>query len=87
LEEYVDYILRVEKQTKKEETSLKQAASKQAKLVSCLVYSSALKKEVTYSSETLGGFLRTACHYVAEYRAFDNHHCENLKSYYMLNCR
>jgi hypothetical protein len=50
-------------------------------LVSCLAYSSTLKMEITYSSETSISFQRTVRRYIQEDRNIYNHRCENLKSY------
>jgi hypothetical protein len=50
-------------------------------LASCSAYSSTLKTEVTYSSETSVYCQWTAWCYVPEDRTLRNHCCENLKSY------
>jgi hypothetical protein len=50
-------------------------------LVFCLVYSSTLKIEVTYSSETSVYFQRATRPYIPEDRPIHNHRGENLKSY------
>jgi hypothetical protein len=50
-------------------------------LVSCSAYSSNLKTEATYSSETSVDFQRTIQHYIPEDSNLHNHRCENLKSY------
>jgi hypothetical protein len=50
-------------------------------LVSSMAYSSALKKEATYSYKKLIDFHQIILHYIPEDRAFHNHCCENLKSY------
>jgi hypothetical protein len=54
-------------------------------LVSCLAYSSALKLEATWFSETLVEFQRTTCRYIPEDRILHSHGCENLKSYKVNN--
>jgi hypothetical protein len=48
-------------------------------LVSCLAYSSILKMETIFSSETSVHFQRTTRRYVPEDRTLHNHRCENLK--------
>jgi hypothetical protein len=50
-------------------------------LVSCSVYSSTLKVEAIYSSETWVVFQRTTRSYNPEDRNLHNHHCHNLNSY------
>jgi hypothetical protein len=46
-----------------------------------LAYSLALKMEAMCSSETSGGFQRTARCYITQARTLHNLRCENLKSY------
>jgi hypothetical protein len=53
----------------------------QAELASCSAYSSTMKMEAIFSSETSGDFQRTTRRYIPEDRALHNHRCENLKSY------
>jgi hypothetical protein len=43
-------------------------------LVSCLAYSSNLKKELICSSETMFGFHQTTRRYIPEDRTLRNHH-------------
>jgi hypothetical protein len=50
-------------------------------LISCLAYSSTLKKEATCTSETSADFQWTALRYIPEDRILHNHRCENLKSF------
>jgi hypothetical protein len=50
-------------------------------LISCLVYFSALKTEVTWSSEMSVDFQRATWHYTPEDRTLHNHCSENLESY------
>jgi hypothetical protein len=50
-------------------------------LISCLAYSSTLKMEKTYSSETSIGSLLTRRRYILKYRTLLNHRHENIKSY------
>jgi hypothetical protein len=59
-----------------EETSMKTGGM----VISGLAYSSALKLEETYSSETVDFQWTTWC-YIPEDRTLHNHCCENLKSY------
>jgi hypothetical protein len=47
------------KEYAEQETSMKQVASKTAMVVSCLAYSSAMKMEMTCSSETSADFQQT----------------------------
>jgi hypothetical protein len=49
-------------------------------LVSCLVYSSVLKMEATYSSEKSFVFQHTKQRYISEGRTLYNQRCENFKS-------
>jgi hypothetical protein len=49
-------------------------------LVSCLVYSLALKIEAIYSCEMLADFQQTARLYILEDITLHNHNCENLRS-------
>jgi hypothetical protein len=49
--------------------------------VSCSAYSSILKMEAIYSSETSIDFQRTTWRYIPEDSIVHNHRCENLKSY------
>jgi hypothetical protein len=51
-------------------------------LVSCLSYSSTLKMEANYSSETSVEFQYTTWHYILEDITLHNHRCENLKISY-----
>jgi hypothetical protein len=51
------------------------------KMVSWLAYSSALKMEAMFLSETSVDFQRTTRSYITEYSTLHNHRCENLKSY------
>jgi hypothetical protein len=51
------------------------------KLVSCLAYSSTLKTEATFSSETSADFQWTSWRYIPEDRTIHNYRCETLKSY------
>jgi hypothetical protein len=53
-------------------------------MVSCFVYSSAIKIEVTSYSETSVHFQRNTWSYNQKYRTLHNHRCENLKSYITL---
>jgi hypothetical protein len=53
-------------------------------LVSCLVYSSTLKMEATYSSET-SGCLRTIRRYNPEDQTHQSHSRENIKSNFRIN--
>jgi hypothetical protein len=53
--------------------------------VYCSTYSSNLKMEAKFSSETSVDFQRTTRHYTPEHITLHNHRCENLKSYIMLN--
>jgi hypothetical protein len=46
----------------------------------CLVYSSTLKMEAIYSSETSVDSQRTEGRYIPEDRTLHNYRCENLKS-------
>jgi hypothetical protein len=46
----------------------------------CVAYSSTLKMEATYSSETSVDFQRTIRRYITEDRTVHNHRCDNLKS-------
>jgi hypothetical protein len=46
-----------------------------------LAYSSTLKMEATFSSETSVDFQPTTRRYIPEDRTFQCHRCENLKSY------
>jgi hypothetical protein len=63
------------------EQETRQAASKPAfTMVSCLAYSSTLKMEATYCSETLNDFQRSAQHYIPEDRTLHKRCCENLES-------
>jgi hypothetical protein len=48
---------------------------------SCLVYSSTLKMEALFSSETSIDIERTTRRYIPEDSTLHNHRCENLKSY------
>jgi hypothetical protein len=50
-------------------------------LVSCSAYSSTLKMELIFSSETSVDFQRTTRHYIPENNTLYNHCCEHLKSY------
>jgi hypothetical protein len=50
-------------------------------LVYCLVYYSALKRDMTCSSETSVDFQRNARRYIPEDRSLHKYCCENLKSY------
>jgi hypothetical protein len=50
-------------------------------------YSSTLKMEAKYSSETSDDFQRTTRRYNSEDRTPHNHRCENLKSYTVMNIR
>jgi hypothetical protein len=50
-------------------------------LVSCLSYSSTLKMEATYFSETSVNFYRTILHYIVVDKIVHSHRCENLISY------
>jgi hypothetical protein len=50
-------------------------------LVSCSAYSSILKMEAIYSSETSVDFQRTTRCNILEASNLPNHRCENLKSY------
>jgi hypothetical protein len=50
-------------------------------LVSCFSYSSTLKVEAIYSSETSADFQRSTQRYIPEDSTFHNHRSENLKSY------
>jgi hypothetical protein len=55
-------------------------------LVSCSTYSSTLKMESTYSSETSVHFQRTTQIHISEDRTLRNRHsCKNFKSYFLLN--
>jgi hypothetical protein len=54
-------------------------------VVYCLAYSSTLKKEATYSTETLVDFQRTTRRHIPQYRAFHIHRCENAKSFKDVN--
>jgi hypothetical protein len=47
-------------------------------LVSCLAYSSALKKKATRSSEISDDFQQTTRRYIPEDRTLHNYRCENL---------
>jgi hypothetical protein len=49
-------------------------------LVSCSVYSSTLKMEAIYSSDTSVEFQRTTSRFIPEGSTLHNHRCENLKS-------
>jgi hypothetical protein len=49
-------------------------------LVCCLDYSSILKKDAVYSSETSVQFCHAKMHYIPEYTPLHIHHCDNLKS-------
>jgi hypothetical protein len=51
-------------------------------LISCLAYSSTLKMEATYSSETSADFQRTTLLYIPNARILHNHPYENLKYYF-----
>jgi hypothetical protein len=53
-------------------------------LISCLSYSSTLKMEETYSSETSVVFQRTTRRYIPEDRTPHNDRCENLRPYTIL---
>jgi hypothetical protein len=50
-------------------------------LISCFVFSSNLKMEATYSSETSFDFQRTTQRYIPEDKSFHNHSCENQRPY------
>jgi hypothetical protein len=50
-------------------------------LVSCSAYSSTLKMEAVYYSETSVDFQRTTRRYIPEDGTLHNHRCKNLKSY------
>jgi hypothetical protein len=52
-----------------------------AEPVACLAYSSTLKMEATYSSETLADFQWNTRRYIPGDRILYNRRCENLKSY------
>jgi hypothetical protein len=52
-------------------------------LVSCLAYSSTLKVELICFSEMLVDFQQTTQRYIPNDRILHNHHCENLKSYFI----
>jgi hypothetical protein len=45
---------------------------------SCLAYSSTLKMEATYPSETLVGFQRITERYISQDRTLHNHLCDSL---------
>jgi hypothetical protein len=47
-------------------------------MVSFLAYTSTLRMEATYSSETLVGFQQTTWRYIPQYRTLHDHCCENL---------
>lgn len=47
----------------------------------CMDYSSTLNMEAIFSSETFVDFHRTMPRYIPEDRPFQNHWCDNLKSY------
>jgi hypothetical protein len=67
----------------KQELIMKQAASKAScfRVVSCLAYSSNLKMEAKYSSETSVDFQRTTQPYITENIILYNHRSESLKFY------
>jgi hypothetical protein len=50
-------------------------------VISQVTYSSVMKKDATYSSETSFGSQRTTRHFVSEDRTPLNYRCENLKPY------
>jgi hypothetical protein len=54
------------------------------KQVASSAYSSTLKMEATYSSETLVDFQRTTQCHIPEDITLHNHFCENLKSYILI---
>jgi hypothetical protein len=62
----------------------KQVASRAFTLVSWSAYSSTLKMERIFSSETSVDFQRTTRRYIPEDSTLQNHPCENLKSYTIL---
>jgi hypothetical protein len=55
-------------------------------LVSCSAYSSTLKMEAIWSSETSVDFQRTTQRYIPEHSTLHNRRCENLKSYGSYGC-
>jgi hypothetical protein len=70
-----------------EEISSAKPATKQVPpaftLVSCSAYSSTLKMEAIFSSETSAETRRTTRRHIPEDDSLHNHRCENLKSYNM----
>jgi hypothetical protein len=58
----------------------REAGNMQSKPIYCLAYSSILKKDATWSSETSVDFQWTTYRYVPEDRALHSHRCANLKS-------
>jgi hypothetical protein len=53
------------------------------KLISSIIYTSTLKMEATYPSETSIDFQRTTLRYISEDRTLHNHRCEKFKSFIM----
>jgi hypothetical protein len=53
-------------------------------LISCVLYSSTLKVEAKYSSETSASFQRIALRYIPVDVTLHTHWCENLESYIFL---
>jgi hypothetical protein len=87
-EEHVASILMIEEYTE-QETCVKVGVNQKwlilepvFTLVSCTVYSSTLKMEAIFSSETSVGFQRTTWLYIPESSTLHNHSCENLKLYF-----